>query len=155
MGEALKRRLKTTKFQSPQEEAILSLLVAAGYLEAKMDRECAGFGISHQQYNILRILKGVYPDGHPCGEIAARMLHPSPDVTRRLDAMEKEGLIERHRSTDDRRVVVTRITDKGIEVLNAMDVVLAHRQEELRNKFSAQECQELTRLCEKFYEDEV
>lgn len=155
MGEALKRRLKTKKFQNPEEEAVLSLLVAAGYLEAKMDRECAQFGISHQQYNILRILKGVYPDGHPCGEIAARMLHPSPDVTRRLDAMEKEGLIERHRSTDDRRVVVTRITEKGLEVLESMAVVLVQRQEEIRRKFTAEECQELTRLCEKFYEDDL
>lgn len=151
MGEKLKQRLKQTRFQSLHQEAMLNLLVAASFLEGTMDRLCAGFGITHQQYNILRILKGAGESGHPCGEIAERMIHPSPDVTRRLDALEREGFVERTRSTEDRRVVITRITDKGLQLLDSMNSALQEHANNFSNQVSEADCEELSRICEQIY----
>lgn len=72
------------------------------------------------QYNVLRILRGS-PDGLPCSEIAKRMISRDPDMTRLLDRMEKRGLISRERATEDRRVVVTKITRGGHEILARLD----------------------------------
>src|SRR4051812_34311289 len=103
MGDALKKRLKQTKFESPYQEVFLSLMVAANVLNEHSDKAVAEFGISRQQYNILRILKGAKGGGYQCGDIACRMFDRAPDITRRIDALEKEGLVERSRSSEDRR----------------------------------------------------
>ena len=82
------------------------------------------------QYNVLRILRGA-PEGCTCGEIAKRMITREPDITRLLDRLEKRGLISRCRQTDDRRVVLTRITPEGLELLAGLDepVQTAHRSQ--------------------------
>ena len=86
--------------------------------------------LSSTQYNVLRILRGA-AEGLACGEIANRMITRDPDVTRLLDRLEKRGLIARNRETKDRRMVLTRITDKGLELLERMDAPVrqAHVQQ--------------------------
>ena len=86
--------------------------------------------LSPTQYNVLRILRGS-PQGLPCGEIAARMITRDPDVTRLLDRLEKRNLISRCRETEDRRMVMARITPDGLKVLADLDqpVVEAHRRQ--------------------------
>lgn len=154
MGEALRTRLKQSKFESPQHEAMLALLVAASYLDENIDRFVSQYGISRQQYNILRILRGAGSDGHPCGEVAVRMVHRSPDVTRRIDGLVKMGLVERSRSDQDRRVVLTRITDAGLELLAKIAPFDKSFIDVLKRKFTAREAQELTALCERLFSDE-
>jgi DNA-binding MarR family transcriptional regulator len=155
MGEILKKRLKQSKFQGPEQEAILNLMVTASYIEDLFTKACAEHGISHQQYNILRILRGVYPNGHPCGEIADRMLSRAPDITRRLDRLVRLGLVQRDRLDEDRRVVITRITEKGLELLKGMDAEVQKGNGLIARHLSANECLELSRLCEKIYGDTV
>jgi DNA-binding MarR family transcriptional regulator len=77
--------------------------------------------ISGTQYNVLRILRGAGPDGLKCSEIGERMVAHDPDITRLLDRIEKRGLISRAREEKDRRVVRTRITATGLELLERMD----------------------------------
>jgi DNA-binding MarR family transcriptional regulator len=86
--------------------------------------------LSPTQYNVLRILRGA-PNGLPCGEIAGRMITRDPDITRLLDRLAKRGLIARRRDTRDRRVVLTRITPEGLELLARLDapVQQMHRKQ--------------------------
>ena len=86
--------------------------------------------LSLTQYNILRILRGA-PQGLPSGEIASRMITRDPDVTRLLDRMEKRGLISRFRESRDRRLVLARITPKGLKLVNRLDepVQKIHRKQ--------------------------
>ncbi|HEY8670823.1 MAG TPA: MarR family transcriptional regulator, partial [Terriglobales bacterium] len=81
-------------------------------------------------YNVLRILRGE-PKGLPCGEIGCRMITRDPDITRLLDRLEKRGLISRIRDTEDRRVVLTRISSEGLKALSRLDVPVqdAHRKQ--------------------------
>ena len=77
-------------------------------------------GLTGAQYNVLRILRGA-GEGLACKEIGERMISRDPDITRLLDRMEKRGLITRERQSDDRRVVKTRITAKGMGLLKGLD----------------------------------
>jgi DNA-binding MarR family transcriptional regulator len=86
--------------------------------------------LSANQYNVLRILRGS-PEGLPCGEIASRMITRDPDVTRLVDRLEKRNLISRCRETEDRRMVMVRITTEGLRLLGRLDepVEKAHRKQ--------------------------
>jgi DNA-binding MarR family transcriptional regulator len=69
---------------------------------------------------VLRILRGA-PEGLACSDIGARMISRDPDITRLLDRLEKRRFISRTRETKDRRMVVTRITQGGLEALARLD----------------------------------
>ena len=92
MTQALSRRLKQPRFASPQQEALLSVIVAAGTINDLMDVVCERHGLTRSQYNVLRILRGVYPEGHPRCEIAQRMVERAPDVTRLVDRLQAQGI---------------------------------------------------------------
>jgi DNA-binding MarR family transcriptional regulator len=155
MGEAIQQRLKQSAFETKQQEAILSLLVAASHLRAAFDKVGNEFGISTEQYNILRILKGVYPEGHTCGAIGERMIDRSPDITRRMDRLEKIGLVERARGTEDRRIVVTKLTPAGLEMLDRITGLVSQTYAALGPQLEDAEWEELTRLCEKLFQVEL
>lgn len=112
---------QTRPFALSEEELFLSLVRTADVLGRGVHAVLKDAGISPPQYNVLRILRGAGPSGLPCGEISARMVTRDPDVTRLLDRLEQRGLIARGRAPEDRRVVATRITPAGIEILEALD----------------------------------
>ena len=87
-------------------------------------------GLSSNQYNVLRILRGA-TDGLPCGEIGNRMITRDPDITRLLDRLERRGLISRNRDTQDRRTVTAKITPDGLKLLARTDQPVrdAHRSQ--------------------------
>jgi DNA-binding MarR family transcriptional regulator len=117
-----------------------------------MDRILGAFGITGEQYNILRILKGAGEEGHPCGEIGNRMMDRSPDVTRRIDTLEKQGLVERARSIGDRRVVNVRITSKGVALLNTISPELHAFEKAVSTNLSESQLKDLAALCENLIE---
>ena len=118
----LKREIKQTRpFHSIQEEVVLSMLRTADQLAAPMTELLRAAKLSFSQYNVLRILRGAGPEGLPCGEISDRMVRRDPDLTRLLDRLEAADLVARARGTADRRVVMARITDQGLALLDSLD----------------------------------
>ena len=106
----------------PLENRIfIALLKAADAVSQEAEQLLRSQGLSGAQYNVLRILRGAEPDGLPCRGIGDRMISHDPDMTRLLDRMDKRALIVRTRQTDDRRVVKTRITREGLELLKTLD----------------------------------
>jgi MarR family transcriptional regulator, organic hydroperoxide resistance regulator len=103
------------------DRAFVALQKAADKLEQQAEQLVKSNGLTGAQYNVLRILRGAEPDGLPCSTISERMISHDPDMTRLLDRMEKRGLITRQRQSDDRRVVKTRITHEGLELLKRLD----------------------------------
>lgn len=154
MGSGLKRRIKQAHFASPQQEALLNLSVAAAFLREESERVVSEFDITLPQYNVLRILRGVHPDGHPRGEIAVRMLDRAPDVTRIVDRLSAKNLVERDRSGDDKRQSITRITREGLKLLERMDGPMQQAFDEVASRLSARDCRDLSRLCELLYDAE-
>ncbi len=155
MTDALSRRLKQSRFASPQQEALLSILVAAGSINAVLDEFCAKHSISRTQYNVLRILRGVHPDGHARCEIAQRMVERSPDITRLVDRLQKQGLVRRTQGGADRRHSITRITTKGLKLLDSMQSDLDARTLAQFQTLSARDCAELSRLCALVFDNQA
>jgi len=114
---------KSAKPFTPSLEAKLfvALLRLSDRLAQDADLLIKSYGLTGTQYNVLRILRGAGPDGLPCKGIGNRMISRDPDMTRLLDRMEKRQLITRQRQSEDRRVIKTRITPAGLEILKKLD----------------------------------
>ena len=106
---------------SSEEGIFIALLKLADVLGQEAERLTRTAELTGTQYNVLRILRGAEPEGLACRGIGERMITHDPDITRLLDRLEKRGLITRERQSDDRRVVKTRITPKGLELLKPLD----------------------------------
>jgi DNA-binding MarR family transcriptional regulator len=113
-----------------EERAFVDLLRTTDILARRVVYVLKPADLTPTQYNVLRILRGS-PDGLPCGEIANRMITRDPDITRLLDRLERRSLISRHRETEDRRMVVTRISASGLKLLGKLDAPVqeAHRKQ--------------------------
>ncbi len=154
MSGLLSKRIKQDKFESPHQEALLNLLVAAGHMRQRHEDVCSQFGITSTQYNVLRILKGAYPDGYPRAEVICRMIERAPDVTRLIDRLEDQGFVERERSSEDRRHSIARITEKGIDLLKKMETDMKEGNKYIQSRLSVEECRALTEICENIYREE-
>ena len=111
----------TRPFRSVEEEAILSIARTAAVMEHAGAEALKPFDLTITQYNVLRILRGAAGEGLCRNEVGERLVTKVPDVTRLLDRMESAGLIVRQRGGEDRRFVSTRITDKGLKLLEKID----------------------------------
>ena len=107
---------------SLEAEVFLALQLAANRVLDPWARYLKAEGLTHGQYNVLRILRGARPGALSCGEISERMISRDPDITRLLDRLDKRGLVERHRDEADRRSVRTRISPGGLSLLERLEV---------------------------------
>ena len=104
-----------------EDQTFIALLKAADTLAQEAEQLLKANRLTGAQYNVLRILRGAEPEGLACSTIGERMISHDPDMTRLLDRMEKRSLITRQRQSDDRRVVKTRITSSGLEILRRLE----------------------------------
>jgi DNA-binding MarR family transcriptional regulator len=122
MSPSLRDELQQRKpFRSLYEEAFLNLGRTDALLYDAFEALLRPHGLGMTQYNVLRILRGAGPEGLSRNEIRDRLVSRMPDVTRLLDRMEEAGLVTRVRSTEDRRVVTTRLTRRGTALLKTLD----------------------------------
>jgi MarR family transcriptional regulator, organic hydroperoxide resistance regulator len=143
----IQEELKQTKpFQSVAQEAFLTLQRTADVVARRGTQFLKKWDISGTQYNVLRILRGAGPEGLRCGEIGERMVTHDPDITRLLDRMEKAGWIERARDTTDRRVVLTRISRKGLDLLKQIDKPIEEETRAMGGHVSDKRLRELINL---------
>lgn len=154
MGEILKRRLKQEKFSGIEQEGLLNLFIASNYLHSKLEEVCSEFNITLSQFNVLRILKGAHPAGYPRHEIIRRMVEPAPDVTRLIDRLIKEGLVERFNIEKDRRLSLARITKKGIVLLSKINPEIDKFIFSYSSSLTKSEKEMLSSICEKLYAKE-
>jgi len=108
-------------FPSPHQEAVVALIRTADLFRRLVADVVEPLGITSQQYNVLRILRGAGKDGLPTLEIAERMIEQTPGITRLIDRLEAKKLVSRERSSTDRRCVYCRITAAGLEMLDSLD----------------------------------
>ena len=108
-------------FRSKGHEAYVTLLRTADDSKRFVSQVLEPEGVTLQQYNVLRILRGAGEDGLPTLSVAERMIERTPGVTRLIDRMEKKGWVRRQRCTEDRRRVWCLITDEGQQLLTRLD----------------------------------
>ena len=130
----LKELKQTRPFVSANQEATVALLRTADVVNRLVDAVIAREGITGQQYNVLRILRGAGEKGLPTLEIAERMIEQTPGITRLIDRLETKKLVSRERCATDRRQVFCRISAAGLALLARLDEpVHAISDEALRN----------------------
>lgn len=108
-------------FRRLEDEAYVNIQRTADALMQGVAAVLKPAGLSPTQYNVLRILRGAGPEGLACREIGARMITRDPDITRLLDRLEERRLVTRSRGAEDRRVIMTRITEEGLRILDGLD----------------------------------
>jgi MarR family transcriptional regulator, organic hydroperoxide resistance regulator len=119
---AIQREIRQGKpFRSRTQEALVALLRTVDLLKRTVAQVVEPHGLTLQQYNVLRILRGARGDDLPTLEIAERMVEQAPGITRLLDRLEAKGLVSRARCVHDRRQVLCRITPAGLKLLTALD----------------------------------
>ncbi len=144
---------KRQPFQSLEQEAILNLARTNDQVQILFERLFRAYeDLTPSQYNILRILRG---EGQPMQilEIAERTITVVPGITGLIDRLERKGLVQRERSTEDRRVINVRITDKALELLGRIDEPLGQLHQEVIANLSREEMKELIRVLEKIREN--
>ncbi len=109
-----------TRFESEQQKVMLNVMFTANWLRSRQTSVFKPFGISPQQYNILRILRGAKGRMN-MHSVKERMIDRAPNATRLTDKLIAKGLVERERCEEDRRIVYVRISEKGLELLKQID----------------------------------
>lgn len=150
MTDGLQREIRQRKpFGSVEQAAYLNLLRTVSVLSEEVSEALKARGLTPTQYNVLRILRGAGAAGLPCGEVGERMVTRDSDITRLVDRMERMGLVARERSTEDRRVVTTRITQEGMQLANELDQPIRALHRRQLQHMEPSELDTLVRLLEK------
>lgn len=139
-------------FASRSMEAATALLRTGDMVRRYYERRVEPYGITFQQYNVLRILRGAGPEGLPTLEIGERMIQEAPGITRLVDRLVKKRLVERDRATDDRRKVICRITPAGLDLVADLDEPCVRWDEELMARLDEEDLEILTDMLDRVRE---
>jgi len=146
----LQKELQKKKpFECPEQEVAINLLRTTDFLSREGHALFERHGISGQQYNVLRILRGHRETGLPCQKIVAQMITQMPDITRLVDRLEASGFVRRERTEQDRRLVIVHITALGTDLLAELDQPILDLHRGQMKHMTRAELSELNRLLEK------
>jgi len=134
-----------SKFDNNRIKALINIKYTSNWLNSRETEFFKPFGISPQQFNILRILRGAKKK-IKVQVVKDRMVERAPNATRLMDKLCEKSLIERERCADDRRVVYVKITDKGLELLSKIN---GSEQLSFLNNLSENEADILNNLLDK------
>src|SRR6476646_5479722 len=135
-------------FHSVKAEVAVSILRTAALIERHFAQVVASSGITVQQYNVLRILRGAGTEGMPTLVIRDRMIHEAPGITRLLDKLEKAGFARRERTASDRRQVFCYITEQGLAIVDELDEEMREADDVAVGNLSEAEQKQLLKLLE-------
>lgn len=136
------------RFDSLTQEAYLQLWRTYDRMKAIEDEIFSQFELSAQQYNTLRLLRSVHPEGMATLQIADRLISRAPDITRLIDRLDDRGLVLRTRKPENRRVVEVALTDAGLKLLKDLEEPVRQCHERQLGHLAADELHELIRLME-------
>jgi DNA-binding MarR family transcriptional regulator len=111
-----------------EQDVFLGILKVADVFTRALSELLEPFRLTLSQYNVLKMLRASDPPGLTCGEVSQKLSTRDPDITRLLDRLELLGLVARRRERPDRRVVRTQITERGTDVLHALDKLVGELQ---------------------------
>lgn len=142
----LDKELKTN-FQNDKYRFVTNLIFTSNWIKNGVNEHLSTFGMSSQQFNILRILRGA-DDWVSMNDIKKLMIDKSPHTTRLTTKLLDKKLVKRRRSEKDRRVVYVIITDEGLALLKEIDVGVEERMKFL-DKVTVEEAQTVNSILDK------
>jgi DNA-binding MarR family transcriptional regulator len=141
--------IKQKNFSSPHEMALINVLFTSNWLRDKQKEYFHPYDLKAQHFNVLRILKGKYPEASCPGDIKDVMLDKSPDLTRLIDKMIAMGLVDRNVCQENRRKVDVIITKKGLDIVNDISSKMNSLYDAWAEKLSNEEAEKLSDLLDK------
>lgn len=144
----LEEAIQSNKFRNDVHKASLNILYTAWWLKTVLSRELKEYGLTHEQYNVMRILKGKHPEQMCVRDIASRMIEKNSNVPRIIDRLVAKKLVKRATSEVDRRETVISLTQSGLSLLDNSTTSINHAMEE-QVSIGQQEAQALNQLLEK------
>lgn len=137
---------QTVPFRSLAQEAAISIQRTADVLTHRFDTGLAPHGVTAQQYNVLRILRGARGKPLKTLEVGERMISRTPGITRMIDRLVDKGLVARERCLEDRRVVFCSITPAGLDLLDRTDALVDRLDERTGEGLEPAELEQLIDL---------
>ncbi len=148
----LSEEIQQATFRSVHTEAVLNIHFTSNWLFRIVQAELTAFGISHEQYNILRILRGNREGTYCLGDVQKRMLNRTANTTRLVEKLRKRGLLSRRPNPNNRRMVGVRITQAGLDLLEEMDGPIQEIDRRMQVALSSEEAARLTEILERLRE---
>jgi len=122
----IEEAIQQKRFRSEYQKLVVNLLYSASWLQQFSNQLLKPYGISQEQFNILRILRGMHPEPATVKLLTERMIDKMSNASRLVEKLRVKGLVERHECPLDRRRVDVLITQKGLDLIErasqAMDV---------------------------------
>ena len=115
----LEDAIKSSNFKTQKQKSGLNILYTAWWLKTVISKQMKAHGLTHEQFNVLRILNGKHPQQMCVRDIASRMIEKNSNVPRIIDRLEAKKLVQRTTSEVDKRETVMTLTNVGLELLDA------------------------------------
>lgn len=144
----IEKDIHQEKFTSDRQKAMLNIMFTYGWIMERIRDFLASEDITHQQYNILRILRGSHPQPLSTLRIRERMLDKMSDTSRIVDRLIVKGLVKKNTCVQDKRLVDVTITDKGQKLLKKLDAQ-AGEMENIMGSLSEKDAEMLSLLLDK------
>ena len=144
----IEEAIKQKKFGNEFEKLVVNVLFTASWLDGINIQQLKPFGISPQQFNVLRILRGSYPATIRLTDITERMIDKNSNATRLVEKLRQKGLLKREICLMNRRQVDILITQKGLDVLKGIDDASDTMFQHMKT-IQKQEAKELNRILDK------
>jgi len=140
--------IKTRKFDDNYHKVIINVAYTSGWLNNLLRCQFERYNLTQQQFNILRILRGQFPNPCTINLLKERMLDKMSDASRIVDRLEQKGLVSRCTNKRDRRAVDIRISETGMDILKKMDAEFK-ASDFLKNNLTEEEAGLLSDLLDK------
>jgi len=145
----LEKEIKQEHFRSLYLRGMLNIIYTGNWLMSKTYQMLKPFELSPQQYNVLRILRGMYPETSSLANIQERMMDRMSNSTRLVEKLLQKNHVTRNACFDNRRKVDIRITQQGLELLARIDREIEHIEQILEDRLDDQQIVELNKLCDR------
>jgi DNA-binding MarR family transcriptional regulator len=150
----LEEAIKSTKFKNEVQKAGINILYTAWWFKTTACTILKEFGLTHEQYNVLRILKGKHPNEMCVKDIACRMIEKNSNVPRIIDRLEEKKFVTRTQGSTDARQTVIQLTQIGIEILASSTIKMTQMLGDTIT-LSNEEAVTLNNLLEKVRQKEI
>jgi MarR family transcriptional regulator, 2-MHQ and catechol-resistance regulon repressor len=144
----IESEINQQKFKNLHQKAMVNLLFTYGWMLERIKAYLAAEDITHQQFNILRILRGAAPDPLTTLQIRERMIYKMSDTSRIVDRLVTKGLAKKATCSKDKRLVDITITEKGQKLLKKLDADAA-QMDAIMSKLTEKDAEMLNALLDK------
>jgi DNA-binding MarR family transcriptional regulator len=118
---SLEQAIQQKKFKDAWQKAAINIIYTGSWLKGRTTDFLKPYGLTAQQFNVLRILRGQYPNGITTMEIRKRLLDKMSDTSRMVDRLERDGWVEKKKDELDKRLVSVSISERGLQALSQID----------------------------------